>query len=97
MDKNLKTLFEFQHVLAQMQSKILSSLESSIQRSKIQSSIEMYDMLHDIYTKYDSLYFTNVYNSQKNAMLNDELASCYTTINELRMENEKLLQSLQWK
>jgi hypothetical protein len=97
MEKPLKTLFEFELIIIEMQSVVIDMRKRNVSKEIIDKAIERIDSLIEVYKMFDSFYFQEYYTDQKNVYLQKELQSERMRIIELQAEVEKLTKSLEWK
>lgn len=95
-NKKLNTLFEFQLILLDIQSKITKAMVDGVSKSRVENMIKMYDDLKRVYDNYDKFYFDEVVTRSKYSDTTHQLIEAYKTIDELRKENKKLNDMLQW-
>lgn len=95
MSFDLKTLFEFQNVLVDMQ-KLLVEARMKNPQADYSATEKRIDKLIEICNHYDGLYFSAYYNGQKISQLQSEIIIMGQQIESLKAENEKLLKSLEW-
>ncbi len=97
MEKPLRTLFEFELIIIEMQSVVIDMRKRNVSKEIIDKAIERIDRLIEVYKMFDSFYFQEYYTDQKNVYLQKELQSERMRIIELQAEVEKLTKSLEWK
>jgi len=97
MEKPLRTLFEFELIITEMQSVFIDMRKRNVSKEIIDKAIERIDSLIEVYKMFDSFYFQEYYTDQKNVYLQKELQSERMRIIELQAEVEKLTKSLEWK
>jgi len=97
MEKPLRTLFEFELIIIEMQSVVIDMRKRNVSKEIIDKAIERIDRLIEVYKMFDSFYFQAYYTNQKNVTLQKELQSERMIIVELRAEVKKLTDSLEWK
>ena len=97
MEKPLRTLFEFELIITEMQSVVIDMRKRNVSKEIIDKAIERIDSLIEVYKMFDSFYFQEYYTDQKNVYLQKELQSERMRIIELQAEVEKLTKSLEWK
>lgn len=89
METSLNTLFEFQLILADMQSKIVEAMQRGIDREHLKPKIDLYDRIHKIYRDYDRMYFQAVYWRDAYTRQGVKLVNNY---NEINLLNNKIKQ-----
>ena len=96
MKQQLKFLFDFQFVIADMQSKIIEARRKGTKEDVLNPSIERVDKLIEIYKTFDKYYYSAHFEKQKNIKLEHDIIELSEQISALQEENKKLLESIEW-
>ena len=96
MNSNLKILFEFQYLIAEMQQRVIEMRMRGVSQETLQPAIVRIDKLVEVYKSFDKFYYSAHYNAQKILELESTILLMAEKISELEKENDKLLKTIKW-
>jgi predicted outer membrane protein len=94
--KKLNTLFKFQLILVDIQSKVAQAIVNGVDQKRVSAMNKMHDDLKEVYDEYDKFYFDEQVTRMKYVEKDLELMKAYAEINNLSDERDKLLKTLEW-
>lgn len=97
MTHSLRTLFEFQATIIEMQGKIVKARADGVSEDVLAESIARVDKLIEVYSVFDSYYYRAHFMEQKVLALESKNLDLSAEVANLRKERDGLLKSIEWK